>query len=187
MGLRNALLASGDGLIDRLICVCGAVGFSQTPEFIQQYLQRLGGHVDEAGRQVEQYRTVATQSNETLDQLITQTSSNADATVSRLGHVMSDTVTRWHDLQTDQALIANAPPWKQPFVFLTHMDTQIARKTWEIFRPAVPVTLQGLVYALVGLFLFLGIYHFLVRVPIRAGYRRRNRRFPKPGPKTVVV
>jgi len=169
------MIATGDGLIDRLICVCGAVGLSQMPEFIQQYLQRLGGHVDEARRQVEQYQTVATQSHETLDQLIAQTTSNADLAVSRLGHVMGDAVTRLQTLQSDQALISSAPPWKQPFVFLTHADSQIAHNTWHIFRPAVPVTFEGLVYAIAGLFLFLGVYHFLIRVPIRATYRRRRR------------
>jgi hypothetical protein len=185
MGLRSTMIATGDGLIDRLICVCGAIGVAQMPEFIQQYLQRLGGHVDEARRQVEQYQNVATQSHETLDQLIAQTTANADAAVSRLGEVMSGAVTRLHTLQADQALIANAPPWKQPFVFLTHADPAIVHNTWSIFRPGVPVTLEGLAYGLVGLFLFLCLYHFLVRVPVRATYRRRQRqlarrRLPEP-------
>jgi hypothetical protein len=186
MGLRTTMIATGDGLIDRLVCVCGAVGLSQMPEFIQQYLQRLGGHVDEARRQVEQYKNVATQSHETLDQLIAQTTANADAAVSRLGHVMSDAVTRLQTLQSDQALIADAPAWKQPFVFITHADTQIVHKTWAIFRPGVPVTLEGLAYALVGIFLFLSLYHFLVRVPVRASYRRRQeRRRPLPEPVSI--
>jgi Protein of unknown function (DUF2937) len=186
MGLRTTMIATGDGLIDRLVCVCGAVGLSQMPEFIQQYLQRLGGHVDEARHQVEQFRTVATQSHETLEQLITQTTANADAAVSRLGQVMNDAVTRLQTLQSDQALIANAPPWKQPFVFLSHADPQIVHKTWSIFRPGIPFTLEGITYGVVGLCLFLTLYHFLVRVPVRATYRRRQRaRRPLPEPVSI--
>ena len=44
----HSVFSAGDSLIDRLLCVAGAVLCSQLPEFIQQYLQRLGGHLDEA-------------------------------------------------------------------------------------------------------------------------------------------
>ena len=39
----KTLLGAGDGLLDRALCVAGTVLFSQIPEFMQQYLQRLGG------------------------------------------------------------------------------------------------------------------------------------------------
>ena len=42
-----------DTSLDRVFSILGAAAFSQVPEFIQQYLQRLGGHLDEAKRQVE--------------------------------------------------------------------------------------------------------------------------------------
>ena len=35
------LMRAGSKLIDRVLCVAGAVLFSQLPEFFQQYLQRL--------------------------------------------------------------------------------------------------------------------------------------------------
>lgn len=47
------VVKAGDTLIDRLFCVFGAVLFCQLPEFIQQYLQRLGGRLDEARRRSE--------------------------------------------------------------------------------------------------------------------------------------
>ena len=46
-------------LFDRVLCVGGAVTVSQAPEFIQQYLQRLGGRLDEARRQLSQFDDVA--------------------------------------------------------------------------------------------------------------------------------
>jgi len=52
------LLAAGEGLLDRLLCLVGAVVFAQAPEFFQQYLQRLGGRLDEARRQLEVFRDV---------------------------------------------------------------------------------------------------------------------------------
>ena len=40
MSFGRRLLESLDSLIDRALCVAGAVLFSQAPEFFQQYLQR---------------------------------------------------------------------------------------------------------------------------------------------------
>ena len=59
----------GETLLDRVLCVLGAVGVSQAPEFFQQYLQRLGGHLDEARRQLASFEAVAKQSGITLQQL----------------------------------------------------------------------------------------------------------------------
>jgi hypothetical protein len=176
MGLRNVVVSTGDGFIDRLLCVAGAIGFSQGPEFIQQYLQRLGGHVDEAQRQLNQYRDVAAQSNLSLDQLITRSNANADPTMGRLGHVIQETAVRLQALQEAQLAITQAPVWKRPLVFLEHFDVKIAHGTWDIFRPAVPVTVEGLVYALTGMLILLGLYHAVVRYPIAAGYRKWSRR-----------
>ena len=72
-----------------------------------------------------------------------------------------------------------APTWKRPLVFFEHVDPQIAHNTWAIFRPGVPVTLEGLAYALLGMLVFLTLYHFLVRYPVSAGYRRwRKKKAP---------
>ena len=42
MKIGSAVLGTGEKLLDRALCVAGAVIFSQAPEFMQQYLQRLG-------------------------------------------------------------------------------------------------------------------------------------------------
>ena len=78
----RSALAAGEGLFDRLLCVAGAVLFSQVPEFMEQYLQRLGGHLDEARRQLEQLRDVAAQIRVTLEALIANTSANPDPSCS---------------------------------------------------------------------------------------------------------
>mgnify|MGYP001066913065 CR=1 FL=1 len=54
--------SAGGKFLDRLACVAGALGFSQAPEIMQQYLQRIGGHLDEARRHVAEVQRVATQS-----------------------------------------------------------------------------------------------------------------------------
>lgn len=171
----QTLLGAGEGLLDRVLCVLGAVVFSQAPEFMQQYLQRLGGHLDEARRQLRQFQLAAEQSGLTLDRLIAQTSSNSDAAVAKLGAVMTNASTRVDTLESAQTALLNASLWSRPFVFLEHIDSSIARATWAIFQPAVPTTAEGLVYALCGMLVFIGIYHLGIKAPIVRLQARRAR------------
>jgi hypothetical protein len=172
----RAVLSAAEGLLDRMLCVAGAVIFSQVPEFMQQYLQRLGGHLDEARRQLQQFQEVAARSSLTLDQLIVQTNASADPAVSKLGGVMAGAVARVNELTAAQSALEHATLWDRPFVFLHQVDPAIARATWAIFRPAVPTTPEGLVYALVGILVLLATYHGGVKYPITRARARRAAR-----------
>ena len=181
MKLGRALLGVGDSIMDRVLCVIGALAFSQAPEFMQQYLQRLGGHLDEARRQLEQFRNVAQQSGLTLDRLIAQTAANHDAAVAKLGGVMSESVTRVEALESAQHAIQHASLWTRPFVFLRHVDADIAEATWSIYKPAMPTTVEGLIYAALGLFLLLGLYQ-AIKYPIKQAGRLRRETLAHPTP-----
>lgn len=149
-----------DSLVDRILCVAGAIAFSQGPEFMQQYLQRLGGHLDEARRQLSTFQKTAGEAGLTLDRFISQTATNTDPAVARLGGVMTDAVERVDSLQAAHDALLHASLWERPFVFLRHIDAGIARATGAVYQPAVPTTLEGLVYALTGMLLLLVLYHF---------------------------
>ncbi len=60
---KNAILLAPvrfvDSLLDRICAVLGALAFAQFPQYCAQYIQRLGGHVDEAARNMEKYREIA--------------------------------------------------------------------------------------------------------------------------------
>ena len=172
----QSVFSAGDGLIDRLLCVVGAVLCSQLPEFIQQYLQRLGGHLDEARRQLEQFREVAAKSGLTLAQLAAKSQANAEDSVARLGQLMHDTADRVDALAAADTAIRHASIFTRPFVFLRHADLSIAQSTWTIFKPAVPTTVEGMLYAAGGVLLILAFYHGAVRYPVRRAWRRRVER-----------
>lgn len=180
MKFGRVLLGMSDGVLDRVLCVIGTVAFSQIPEFMQQYLQRLGGHLDEARRQLGQFHNAAGQSGITLDRLIAQTSSNPDTAVAKLGSVMTESVARVDELQAAQNAILTASIWERPFVFLRNVDSEIARATWQIFKPAIPTTVEGLIYAAIGMLVLLVIYHAGVRFPITRIARRRHARREAP-------
>jgi hypothetical protein len=157
----------GETILDRVLCVLGAVGLSQAPEYFQQYLQRLGGHLDEARRQLASYEAVARQSGITLQQLIDTTRAQAAEPVAKLGGVIADTQARVESLEAAEAALREASVWERPFVFIANLDPAIAARTWEVFKPAVPVTAEGFVYAAVGMLLALGLYQCVVVLPAR--------------------
>lgn len=166
------LFRAGEGFLDRILCLLGAVGFCQLPEFIQQYLQRLGGRLDEARRQLAEFEAVAAQSKLTLAQFIERTSANPDTAVARLGDVMQAAVARVNELAAAETALRTASLWEKPFVFFTHLDRSIASATLEVYKPAVPTTTEGLLYAAAGMITLLCLYHGAIRYPIAAAARK---------------
>ncbi len=169
------ILRAVETVCDRVLCVVGAVAFAQLPEFIQQYRQRLGGHLDEARRQLAEFVAIATRSKLSLPQFIERTSTNPDSTVAQLGGAMRNTVLRVDELVAAEAALSHASLWAKPFIFLRHIEAEVARATWEIYRPAIPTTGEGLVYAIAGMLTLLGLYHGLIRYPISAACALRCR------------
>ncbi|MDF9831952.1 hypothetical protein M2103_000156 [Ereboglobus sp. PH5-5] len=176
MSFGRRALSSGEAVVDRVLCVVGAVLFSQAPEFMQQYLQRLGGHLDEARRMLAQYEGIAMQANLSLDDFIARTGSNADTVVARHAEVMRGVVDRVQDLSAAQAAIQDASMFTRPFAFLRHIDWEVASNTWAIFKPAVPTTGEGLAYAVAGIGVILGFYYGCIHFPITRCWRRRKER-----------
>ena len=174
--LRSVGLAA-ESLLDRLLCVVGAVLFSQVPEFIQQYLQRLGGHLDEAQRQLARLREAAEASGLTVEQLAARTEADPDAAIGRLGAVLREAISRVQHLGEAEAALRHASILEKPFVFARYADAGIVHATARVFRPAIPTTLEGAVYALAGMAVVLAIYHLGVK-----GLIQRIRRVRTVGP-----
>lgn len=169
----RSLAGRAERLVDRALCIVGAVAASQLPEFMQQYLQRLEGHLDEARLQVERFRQAAAQAGMTLGQLIDGAGRNPDPSMARMGEAVAELVSRQDRLASADAALRGASALTRPFVFLTHVDGAIARATWGIFRPAVPTTAEGFCYAAAGMVAALALYHLAVRGPIVRLARRR--------------
>lgn len=165
--------AGFERIFDRILCVVGAIAFSQMPEFMQQYLQRLEGHLDEARLQLEHFKQAAKLSGMTLDQMISGAARNPDPSIGRMGAVVRDLSTRVDKLAAADTALRGADIWHRPFVFATHLDPEIARATWSIYHPVLPTSAEGLAYAAIGLLLILALYHVCVRRPIARHYRRR--------------
>jgi hypothetical protein len=179
MRLSGLLFSVASGLekfIDRILCACGALVFSQAPEFMQQYLQRLGGRLDEALRHLDEVRSVALQSGVSIS-----TEGKAlDAGSAGVAQLLRLSSERFDSLQAAESSLRNASIFTRPFVFLKNCDWETARSTLNVYKPAVPTTIEGLSYALLGMAVALGFYYFTIRPLIIRWYTHWRLRHAPP-------
>ena len=138
-------------LLNGLAAVAGAGGFSQFPAFYLQYLQRLGGRLDQAQVQVERIAAAARDQGLTVAQYLDKFTASADAAYRRQGEVLAAELADAERLRLAVAALLQAPPIERPLRFVQHLDTGAARATLGDFSLGLPLTTEGLVYAAIGL------------------------------------
>lgn len=150
----------------------GAAGLSQFPEFSQQYIQRLGGAVDELTRVVAEFDADAAalglSRGEALGQLAQGGSFGAER-----ARTMEETIARQERLSTDLAALRDASPFLRASQPVRFADSEIASRTYEDFKPAVPLTVEGVVFAGAGFFAGFVVIGALLAV-LRLPFRRRR-------------
>lgn len=139
-------------LLDRIFAVMGAFLFSQIPTFMQQYGQQLTGHAQELKMQLDLMTKTALQSGKTLDQYIHKFLQYADVDISAQGRLMQDMVVRYQTLSEASLALNQASVFSKPFVFFKHLYPDIVASTFHLFTPSISFTLEGLAYALIGIF-----------------------------------
>ena len=101
--MTGRLAAWSKSLVDGVAAAGGAAGFSQLPEFVQQYLQRLGGHRDEALRFVQLLKAQGTDASSAL---MAAAEARAASLVARTGARISECVLQM-EVRTAVELAAN--------------------------------------------------------------------------------
>ena len=137
-------------LVDGIGAATGAALGSQLPEFVQQYLQRLGGHRDEAFRFIQMLRSQGAE---------------ASSGVYALAEARADALARAYDALAQSSGIG------RPAVFFRHLAVDVARAALDVFHPAVPLTPAGLLYGGVGLILGVALIN-LALAPFALAHRR---------------
>ncbi|OHD64356.1 MAG: hypothetical protein A2176_01855 [Spirochaetes bacterium RBG_13_51_14] len=153
-----------DSLLDRICALLAALTLAQFPQYLAQYLQRLGGHVDEAARNIEKYREVAKEVGKTLEQYVQHLLASKDLAVFRTGQKIGADIERYDQLAGALKDLTSAPAYKKLFIFITNVDWDIARATWERFTPGLPLTLEGAIYAAAGIVIGMTAYFCVSRL-----------------------
>ena len=122
------------GRIVGLSCLAvTAAAAAQLPAFVQQYLQRLGGHLDEA-----RFMAGQAAAGDAYRELLPA----AREVVLRTAEARAETLATAHDA------IAGAGDLTRPLIFLAHVDEAIAAATWRMFEPGLPLGWGGAAYGL---------------------------------------
>jgi hypothetical protein len=150
-----------NGFVDRAFALLGAILLAQFPQFFGQYLQRLGGHLDEARRTVAAYETAAAALGLSLEEYIEHHLTSGSELFVSSGRVILGLVERFAQLQASFNALAGADPLTRWWVFLKEAELAIAVQTWRGFTPGVPTTAEGLIYAGAGLLLGWGLFALL--------------------------
>jgi len=128
--------------------LAGAVALSQFPEFSQQYMQRLAGAVDELRGVVLAFDRTASGVGLTRQEALARMT--GDDFQDGLRATMAGSIARYERLGADLAVLQGRGALERLSHPLSFADMDLARRTWADFRPAVPVTGDGLICAGIG-------------------------------------
>ena len=150
-----------------------AVALSQFPEYAQQYTQRLGGAVDELRIVTEKFDHDATEAGLDRQQALTRYESSSDDFLAGRGNSEAANFARYEQLGATLARIQNANAVERFQMLPAYLDTDIGARTLENYQPALPVTVEGILYAgggfLAGYLVLSGLWRF-VTMPFRRRY-----------------
>lgn len=158
MFLRAMTLAGG---------LTGAAGLSQFPEFSQQYAQRLGGAVDELSRVVAEFDADADALGLTREAALDDLSKGSAMGAAR-AETMRRTFSRHEKLRSDLEALQGAGPFTRAYLATRMTDSTVAKRAWEDFKPAIPASFEGAVFAgagfLAGIFVLGALMSLLRRL-----------------------
>jgi len=152
------------------------VCLSQFPEYAQQYTQRLGGAVDELRIITAEFETSAKDAGLTVEQAIDRYTRTGDSFLAARGESMARTLARYEQLSATLAEVRGATGWERFTRMPEYFDTEIGRRTLSDYKPAVPVTVEGLGYAGAGFAIGYLTLSALVGV-LMLPFRRRRVRY----------
>ena len=121
---------------------------SQFPEFYQQYAQRLGGHLDQAKLRLDEIAADAQTKGLTVEAYI---QSFLDSEPHRLeGQRMQESFITVDRLTQAEEALKDASILEQPATFASYFDPALAEAVGAAFKPALPLTIEGIIYAITG-------------------------------------
>ncbi len=164
--LSRALILAGG--------LAGAAGLSQFPEFSQQYVQRLGGAVDELHRFVTELDADATEVGLTRSAALADLAQGGAMGAQR-AETMAGVIVRYERLSADLTALRSAGPFTRAHRARDLGDAEIANAAWAEFKPALPLTFEGAVFAGAGFLGGLGAIAAALAL-LKMPFRRRRAR-----------
>ncbi|MEW6991474.1 DUF2937 family protein [Colwelliaceae bacterium 6441] len=149
-------------IIDRCLFTLTFIVGVQLPEFMNQYIQRVSGHLNEAKQQLSQFQSLADlhyQGDITL--LVKQYRLNNDPVIVDTATIIEQLMNRVDHLDNHLFHLLTNDYLSNLQQFLFHMDLSMVKATAQHFTLAIPLTINalstGFVFALLTLIVKLGL------------------------------
>ncbi|MGR3492938.1 MAG: DUF2937 family protein [Shimia sp.] len=166
----------------------GAAAVSQFPEFSQQYLQRLAGQAETIETFVADFDEDAARVGLTREELLTEFEDRP--TTAPRAETMERYIRLEQVLGAQLATLREGTALERLMAAPDVMDRQTVRGTLDDYRPALPLTLEGALFALVGFIAAVAAVGLLWRViawPFRQAARRQRGSAAADGPKDIAA
>ncbi len=162
----NWVLRKIDMFIGACLAAAASLGASQIEAFIVQYVQRLGGHLDEAVANLERIRTGVRY--QTMSDVVRR-------------ELEQDAEMRVAQLQTAFDAITQSNTLLRPLSFFRNAEDAILAGTLRDFVPAIPLDTNAVVYMVTAVILSLIAYEILKLPLVFVAGQPRRRKFKRRG------
>lgn len=149
--------------------LAGGAATSQFPEFSQQYMQRLGGAVDELAVVTADFEASAAKAGKTREEALAEL--QGTEFLDSHQQDMRRSFARYETLQADLATLQGHGPFMRAYHLPRLTDRDIAQAAWQVYEPAVPLNFAGVMFAAIGFLLAglgIGLIGRLVAWPFRS-------------------
>lgn len=169
--LAEFIFAPIDVLLSRIVSAAGALVMVQFPNFTVHYLQRLGGHIDELKRILEQYSQAAAMTGKTLEEYVLLHKSSNVPEIVQTGKIIESSAERYIQLKLSLDQISQSPSVMKFFYFLKNADYEIFKSTLGNYTPGFSFSAECFVYAAIGI-VFSSIAYFMIKYAAKSLFRR---------------
>jgi len=147
----------------------------QLPEFMQQYLQRASGHLNEAQHQLDQYSSIAEQHFDgNLATMLQQYKGNAEQSIVYTGSAIEQLMNRVNYLESHLINLEQVDYFTRLINFWIHIDLSIAQATLNHYQLAIPLELDAIITGALIAIIPLLIYTLLLNIIKMTAKKKAN-------------
>ena len=139
------------GLASRILAVVLAITAAQFPVYYAAYGNTVAGARQEAEARYRELEKEAAQIQLTVEAFIAHHEASADPAFQASGRIHRTTLDHFQRYSAMEQALRGALPWRKPLVLARNFDPDLHAVTR--FEPGLPLTLEGMSYALAGVLL----------------------------------
>jgi hypothetical protein len=152
-------------LAERIFVFFVALLLCQAPQYMNLYLNVLAGSKATYASSVKEISDKAAELGMNTQQFIADLMKSQSVSGKKSAELHQNQVNHLERAKKAFDAIKNASAFVRPFVFLRYVDWTLAKSVQ--FQPALPVTLEAVIYVLVGIILGMLLFRALLYFPRR--------------------